>query len=692
MSSSWINHSGNGESEDVNASKLTSSKSLVKEDLAPKQISHIQFGMLSTSEMQRLAEFQVCSRELFRMPSRAPAHGGCLDPRLGVSDKMATCATCKLKLVDCAGHFGYIRLALPVYHIGFFKHTLQVLQCICKTCSRILLTDAERHSHQKKMKNPRLSDVLAKASTFKRVHDKCKKAKNCPHCHAANGTVKRIAGVSTLKIVHEKYVPKHMHEEREKLMENVQNAIISNPIDLPSALRIAVEEILPTRALELFYKIPDDDCELLWTDPLIGRPENLILQTLLVPPVPIRPSVAMDSGGGSNEDDLTVKLQEIIDVNIALDLALKKGTHTRTIVEEWDFLQVQIAQYINGDMPGLQRPMGAKPIRGLCQRLKGKQGRFRGNLSGKRVDFTARTVISPDPNLSVSQVGVPVLVAKNMTFPERVSRYNIEKLRVRVRNGPDIHPGANVIRTAGDGGFIKSLAYGDRDKAASMLRIGDVVERHMEDGDIVLFNRQPSLHKLSIMCHRVKVLEWRTFRFNIQVCTPYNADFDGDEMNMHLPQTEEARAEAALLMGVQQNLITPRNGEPLVAASQDFLTASYLITQRDVFYNRDKFFALVTCFGLAEEQVDIPTPAILKPVPLWTGKQLFSVMIRPNKDVNVFVSFEMKEKNYDSNLKLKHFCPNDGYVCFRNNELISGNVVKKTIGGGSKTGLLYILL
>jgi len=132
------------------------------------------------------------------------------------------------------------------------------------------------------------------------------------------------------------------------------------------------------------------------------------------------------------------------------------------------------------------------------------------------------------------------------------------------------------------------------------------------------------------------------------------------KVECQLPQTEEARAEAALLMGVQQNLIIPRNSEPLVAASQDFLTASYLITQRDVFYNRDEFFALVTCFGLAEEQVDIPTPAILKPVPLWTGKQLFSVMIRPNKDMNFFLSFEVKEKNYDSNLKLKHFCPNDG--------------------------------
>lgn len=667
-------------------------KMLVKEDLAPKKISHLQFGLLSPSDMQRLAEFQVCSSELFSMPSRTPALGGPLDPRLGISDKVSTCATCKRKLTDCAGHYGYIRLALPVFHIGFIKHTLNILQCICKTCSRVLLPDVERQSSLRKMRNPR-TDVLAKSAIFKKVIDKCKKAKACPHCHAANGTVKKISAVPTLKIVHERYKGRHMEDELDDLVANLQSAMRLNK-DINPALRVAVEDLLPTRVLDLFHRIPDDDCEVMWIDPLIGRPENLILQHLLVPPVPIRPSVAMDVGGGSNEDDLTVKLQDIVAVNVALELAMTKGPHTRTIMEEWDFLQVQVAQYINGEMPGLQRPIGTKPMRGLCQRLKGKQGRFRGNLSGKRVDFSARTVISPDPNLRVDQVGVPVHVAKIMTYPERVSRYNIEKLRVRVRNGPDIHPGANLIRTSGDGAFVKSLAFGDRDKAAEFLRIGDVVERHMEDGDVVLFNRQPSLHKLSIMSHRVKVMEWRTFRFNICVCAPYNADFDGDEMNMHLPQTEEARTEASLLMGVHHNLVTPRNGEPLVAASQDFLSISYLITQRDVFFTMEKFCCLVAYFGDAEEQVDLPIPAILKPVPLWTGKQVFTALIRPNRASKVLVNFEMKEKNYisDKEKNFKHFCPNDGWVAFRNSELISGNIAKKTIGDGSKTGLLYILL
>lgn len=370
---------------DENDVPSASHKRLVQGDLAPKRISHIQFGVLSPEEMQRLAEFQVCSRELFSMPSRKPAPSGCLDPRLGVSDKVSSCATCQRKLVDCAGHFGYIKLALPVFHIGFLKHTLNFLQSICKTCSRVLLVDAEREQFLRQMRNPN-TDALAKMSLFKKVVDKCKKAKTCPHCSATNGTVKKITGAPTLKIVHERYKGRTVHgaeDEIEQLLDKFDSAIETNK-DIEGLVMNTShppsEDLLPTRVLELFLRVTDEDCEVLWVDPLVGRPENLILQNLLVPPVPIRPSVAMDVGGGSNEDDLTVKLQEIIDVNVALELAMTKGPQTRTIMEEWDFLQVQVAQYINGEMPGMQRPMGAKPMRGLCQRLKGKQGRFRGNL------------------------------------------------------------------------------------------------------------------------------------------------------------------------------------------------------------------------------------------------------------------------------------------------------------------------
>lgn len=521
------NDDGGNENDDDDM--LLRNKRLVREDWAPKRISHLQFGLLSPAEIQTIAEFQVSSRELFAMPSRLPAIGGCLDPRLGVSDKVSTCATCHRKLVDCAGHYGYIKLALPIFHIGFLRHTLHILQCICKSCSRVLLSESDRQRHLAKMRNPK-TDALSKAQIFKKLVEKCKKVRRCPYCDAMNGAVKKVANVPTLKIIHERVRNRKDDDENYEVFRASLDVAMSYNKDIEnlfngSSLVLPAEDLLPTRVLDLLTHMTDDDCEILWIDPLIGRPEHLILQNLLVPPVPIRPSVAMDGsggGGGSNEDDLTVKLQEIIDVNVALELALSKGPLTRTIVEEWDFLQMQVAQYINGEMPGMQRPMGTKPIRGLCQRLKGKQGRFRGNLSGKRVDFSARTVISPDPNLRVDQVGVPFRVAMTMTYPERVSKYNIERLRERVRNGPDRHPGANLIRMR-DGSFVKSLAFGDREASANNLRFGDVVERHMEDGDIVLFNRQPSLHKVSIMAHTVKVMEWKTFRFNTCVCAPYNA-------------------------------------------------------------------------------------------------------------------------------------------------------------------------
>eukprot|EP00644_Phytophthora_capsici_P003800 jgi/Phyca11/108224/e_gw1.15.640.1 len=633
-----------------------------------------------------MSELRVHSKDLFKVQTREPATDGVLDKRLGVSNKKDTCETCHLKLTDCVGHFGYIQLELPVFHIGYFKAITEILQNICKSCSRVLLPPNERETFLRRMRDPK-ADVLRLVGLRKKISTLCKKTIKCPYCDEINGTVRKITS-TTLKLVHEKYRAKATHDLRNVFVAQFAEAQANNP-EIGTHLPKAQEDLSPLVVQQLFKDIPDQDCELLWVDADGGRPENLILSSVLVPPVCIRPSVAMDGGTGSNEDDITVKLQEIVQVNFALRAALQKGASLKMVMEDWDFLQIQVAQLMNGDTPGLVKPPGSKTgIRGLCQRLKGKQGRFRGNLSGKRVDFSGRTVISPDPNLRIDQVGVPEHVAKTMTYPEKVTRYNIEKLRKCVVNGPNVHPGANIIRIEGQK-FTKNLMYGDRASLADELKIGDIVERHMEDGDIVLFNRQPSLHKMSIMSHRVKVMPWRTFRFNECVCSPYNADFDGDEMNMHLPQTEEARTEAITLMGVEQNLITPRNGEPLVAATQDFLTASYLLTQKNIFFNREQFCQVISIMSDANEHIELPPPAIVLPVRLWTGKQVISLLIKPNSQTKVLANLELKERNYTSN---KYMCWKDGYVCFRNSELICGNLGKKTLGDGSKQGLFYVLI
>ena len=341
------------------------------------------------------------------------------------------------------------------------------------------------------------------------------------------------------------------------MIQNEFRSTFASAIDADGGLKTHVskaqEDLNPVIVQNIFKKVSEEDCELMGLNS--ERPEAFLWNTLPIPPVCIRPTVKQEST--STEDDLTVLASEIIEINAKIKECMNDGVPINILIECWDFLQLQCAMYVTSDLPGIPTHIQGnlpKIKKGFCQRLKGKHGRFRGNLSGKRVDFSGRTVISPDPNLRIDQVGVPERVAMTLTYPERVTPYNIDRLRKNVQNGPDIHPGAIYV-TPNDG-FKKFLRSGRiREKVASNLSVGDFVVRHLQDDDIVLFNRQPSLHKLSIMSHFVKVLPWRTFRFNECVCTPYNADFDGDEMNLHVPQTEEARAEAMELMGVRSHAL-----------------------------------------------------------------------------------------------------------------------------------------
>ncbi|KAH9661165.1 DNA-directed RNA polymerase III subunit 1 [Citrus sinensis] len=444
--------------------------------------------------------------------------------------------------------------------------------------------------------------------------------------------------------------------DRSKVTESLQEfaSAITHTKESKAAVNVATYILNPVNVLFLFKRMTDTDCEVLY---LSERPEKLIITNIAVPPIAIRPSVIMD-GSQSNENDITERLKRIIQTNASLQQELVEANSAFKSLAGWETLQVEVAQYINSDVRGVPFSMQvARPLSGFVQRLKGKQGRFRGNLSGKRVEYTGRTVISPDPNLKITEVAIPIRMARILTYPERVSDHNIEKLRQ--------------------------------------------FDRHLEDGDVVLFNRQPSLHRMSIMCHRARIMPWRTLRFNESVCNPYNADFDGDEMNMHVPQTEEARTEALLLMGVQNNLCTPKNGEILVASTQDFLTSSFLITRKDTFYDRAAFSLMCCYMGDGMDRVDLPTPAILKPVELWTGKQLFSVLIRPHANMRVYVNLTVKEKTYsnklirtegDEEIRIETMCPNDGFVYFRNSELISGQLGKATLGNGNKDGLYSVLL
>ncbi|XP_069719344.1 DNA-directed RNA polymerase III subunit RPC1 isoform X3 [Phaenicophaeus curvirostris] len=633
-------------------------KEQFRETDVAKKISHICFGMKSPEQMRQQAHIQVVSKNLYSQDNHhSPLQYGVLDHRMGTSEKDRPCETCGKNLADCLGHYGYIDLELPCFHVGYFKAVIGILQMICKTCCRIMLSVEEKKQFLDYLRRPGLT-YLQKRGLKKKVSEKCRKKNTCPYCGAFNGTVKKCG---LLKIIHEKYKTnkKVVDPVVSTFLQSFETAIEHNK-EVEPLLGRAQENLNPLVVLNLFKRIPAEDIPLLLMNPEAGKPSDLILTRVLVPPLCIRPSVVSDLKSGTNEDDLTMKLTEIIFLNDVIKKHRISGAKTQMIMEDWDFLQLQCALYINSELSGIPLNMAPKKwTRGFVQRLKGKQGRFRGNLSGKRVDFSGRTVISPDPNLRIDEVAVPIHVAKILTFPEKVNKANIDFMRKLVRNGPDVHPGANFIQQRHTQ-MKRFLKYGNREKMAQELKFGDIVERHLIDGDIVLFNRQPSLHKLSIMAHIARVKPHRTFRFNECVCTPYNADFDGDEMNLHLPQTEEAKAEALVLMGTKANLVTPRNGEPLIAAIQDFLTGAYLLTLKDTFFDRAKACQIIASILVGKDEkikVRLPPPAILKPVTLWTGKQVFSLILKPSDDCPVKANLRTKGKQYCG--KGEDLCYND---------------------------------
>ncbi|KAK4176721.1 hypothetical protein QBC36DRAFT_4640 [Triangularia setosa] len=675
-------------------------KTLVKDQL-PKRFKALKFGIQSTQDILNQGVLEVSDNLLYDVENnRVPFKHGPLDPRLGTSSPKpdAKCGTCNQDLNGCPGHFGYVKLPLPVFHIGYLKYIQSTLQNICKSCSKILLTNEERRKFLRALR--REQDNMARTAVLKRINEQCRKVRHCYHCGDLQGTIRKL---SVMKLVHDKFVAYNKSTAQKKVAPESKiefDASFENAkahfAELGKHTRRAMDDMHPLKVLNLFKEISPSDCELLGLDPAEGRPEMFLWRYIPAPPICIRPSVAQESA--SNEDDITTKLAEIVIYGAHLRQAMLKGTPLPALMEQWEFLQLQVGMYVNSDVPGLTQPGFGKSTRGFCQRLKGKQGRFRGNLSGKRVDFSGRTVISPDPNLSIEQVAVPERVAMNLTYPERVNRANIQKLKACVRNGPTVYPGAHQVvknqHQENEMKFaLKHMKEHIREKTADKLEFGDVVERHLEDNDIVLFNRQPSLHKLSIMSHYAKIRPWRTFRLNECVCSPYNADFDGDEMNLHVPQTEEARAEAINLMGVKNNLCTPKNGEPIIAATQDFITAAYLLSGKDRFYDRSSFTYICTQMLLGDTYLELPPPVILKPKALWTGKQIFNVMMRPNKESPVLVNLDAKNKVYNKgNLQPPEMDIDDSFLVVRNSEVICGRMDKSTVGEGKKNSVFYVIL
>ncbi|KAG5135211.1 hypothetical protein JHK82_026399 [Glycine max] len=649
------------------------------------KVATVQFGIISPDEIRQMSVVQIEHGETTERGK--PKIGGLSDPRLGTIDRKLKCDTCTGSMAECPGHFGHLELAKPMFHIGFLKTVLAIMRCVCFNCSKILANeDDHKFKLALRIRNPK--------NRLRKILDACKNKSKCEggddidiHGKDTGEPVKKSRGgcgaqqpkitIEGMKINAEYKAQRKKSDDQEQLPEPVERK----------------QTLSAERVLSVLKRISDEDCQLLGLNPQYARPDWMILQVLPIPPQPVRPSVMMDTSSRSEaSDDLTHQLAMIIRHNENLKRQEKNGSPAHIISEFVQLLQFHVATYFDNELPGLPRATqrSGRPIKSICSRLKAKEGRIRGNLMGKRVDFSARTVITPDPTINIDQLGVPWSIALNLTYPETVTPYNIERLKELVEYGPHPPPGKTgakyIIRDDGqrlDLRYLKKSSdhHLELGYKALFLNNDNIVERHLNDGDFVLFNRQPSLHKMSIMGHRIKIMPYSTFRLNLSVTSPYNADFDGDEMNMHVPQSLETRAEVLELMMVPKCIVSPQSNKPVMGIVQDTLLGCRKITKRDTFITKDVFMNILMWWEDFDGKV--PAPTILKPEPLWTGKQVFNLIIP--KQINL-----IRFSSWHSDDERGPITPGDTMVRIEKGELLTGTLCKKTLGA-SAGSLIHVI-
>ena len=610
-----------------------------------KEIKGVQFGILSPDEIKNRSVVHVTETILYDSQGNA-VPGGLFDSRMGVIDHGKICPTDNLDNRFCPGYFGHIELSRPVFHIQFIHLIIKILKCICIRCSQILID----------INDLDLSSIKNKKKLFTIIVDKSSKVNICgTHCENGCGALQPTKySKEGLSKIYAEWKAKSLEDESDN------------------------KQLLTAEFIhKIFKRITDSDCESIGLSPKWCRPDWLICSILPVPPPSVRPSVRQ-SGGLRSEDDITHKLIDIIKTNNHLKRKIENEKSLENTVEEWtQVLQYHCATLVDNELPGISASThrSGRALKTLKQRLKGKEGRIRGNLMGKRVDYSARSVITPDPNIEIDQLGVPMKIAMNLTYPDIVTKYNMGVLYKYVKNGPFKHPGAKSIKKKIDGRTI-SLQYVDVDTI--VLNEGDIVHRHLDDDDIVLFNRQPSLHKMSMMGHRVKVMEYNTFRLNVSVTKPYNADFDGDEMNMHVPQSVQTKTELLHLTSVPLQIISPREHKPVISLVQDSLLGINRITNEGVYLNKEEMMNILIYINTFDGV--LPEPEMKVPYKRWSGRQLLSVCFPKTLNLN------MKNNSYNDDLEKDTL----NQVIIQNGILVQGRIDSKIMNSGTR-GLIHVV-
>jgi len=473
------------------------SKNTSNKTINCSKVIGIQFSILSPDEIRKSSVAEITSRDTYI--NNKPVIGGLFDPRMGVLEPGLICPTDGMDYMHTPGYFGHIELAKPVFYHQYLSTTMKIIRCVCYKCSKLLVSKNKYKQALNMSSAERWSFVFAHASKIKRCGEDTEDG-----CGTKQPTKIKKEGLATI-IAEWQNMDGLESDDNDKL----------------------TVKLTPELVLKIFRRISDEDVSFMGFSPTWSRPDWMICQVLAVPPPAVRPSVKHDSQQRS-EDDISHIIVNIIKHNKTLQERISQNAPANQIDDWTTILQYYIATLVDNNIPGVAAvaQRSGRPLKSIKERLNGKTGRVRGNLMGKRVDFSARSVITPDPNLSIRELGIPIKIAKNITRPVVVNDMNKKFILKLIQNGPDVHPGAKILEKKS--GENISLRHVDR--KSIVLENGDTVHRHLMDGDGVLFNRQPTLHRMSMMCHIAKIMPvGDTFRMNVADTKPYNADFDGDK-------------------------------------------------------------------------------------------------------------------------------------------------------------------
>ncbi|CAD8085189.1 unnamed protein product [Paramecium sonneborni] len=609
------------------------------------KVRRVEFGLMSHELIKEwTGEIEIKEIQTNELDG-TPKQNGLNDLRMGVNTNAQKCKTCG-ETKYCQGHFGRIELNKPVYHVGFLQIVKKVLKCICHNCGKLRQPQTEdanqqfQRAKEHKLNRKRLNEIVKLLGRIDKCEAKLKLEENQGNedcCQAQIPT--RIQA-------------------------------LNGQIKIQYSTKEAAKELTAERCLDIFKKIRNEDAIILGFTKE-SRPQDLIIKYLLVMPPQVRPAIEMNPARIA-QDQYTQIYKSILQKNIEIANCSSDAERVRLAPE----LMREVAKIIDSEKAGKIKMKSTQPLKSIRARLKGKEGRFRQNLMGKRVDFCARSVISPDANLGMDELGVPQIVADQLTIPEEVTEYNLERVIQLAKTNKIKYVIVPITDPRSKQRKFQALYFDFTDTEEQIrqkINQGVIVERCLQDGDFVLFNRQPTLHRMSMMGHRVRILPYSTFRLNLSVCTPYNADFDGDEMNMHVPQSYETIAELKYLAHVPRQIVTPKSNQPVMGIVQDSLLGCCLFTQRDTFLTRDQVMHLM----MWNEQFtgELPMPAILKPQELWSGKQIMSMIIPQ--------SINTERGIREDDLKKPNWNADDKSLCIQRGNLVSGIFNKELVGQGA---------